>query len=117
HFLQGSLALTSLGLLSGCGQLPFQAQAKQPPKTPRLGVLDTGPREALAPAFDALLEGLREHGFVDGRNIAIEYRIAERDDQFPSLAAELVNLPVDLILTGGIGVTCAVKEAASTVPP
>jgi len=114
HFLQGSLALVGLGLLAGCGLLPFRAQ--QPPKTPRLGVLDTSPREALAPAFDALLEGLQEHGYIDGQNIIIEYRIAELDDQFPDLAAELVNLPVDVILTGGVTATRAAKQVTSSIP-
>src|SRR6266571_3957969 len=114
QFLQGSLALAGLGLLSGCGlQLH---QAKQPPQPPRLGVLDTAPREALAPAFDALLEGLREHGYIDEQNIIIEYRIAERDDQFPDLAAELVNLPADIILTGGVAATRAAKQVTSTIP-
>src|SRR5712691_10920874 len=114
QLLQGSLALAGLGLLSGCGvQLH---QAKQPSKPPRLGVLDTAPREALAPAFDALLEGLQEHGYIDGQNIIIEYRIAELDDQFPDLAAELVNLPVDVILTGGVTATRAAKQVTSSIP-
>ena len=116
QLLQGSLALAGLGLLSGCGQLPFQAQAKQPPKTPRLGVLDIAPGEGGAPAFDALLEGLGEHGYVDGRNIAIEHRVAGRDDQFPELAAELVNLPVDIILAGSFPATRAARQATSTIP-
>jgi putative ABC transport system substrate-binding protein len=104
--------VVGLGLLAGCGRLPWQAQA--PAKIPQLGYLSAfAPGDGLTAAFR---EGLREHGYIEGQNIVIEYRFAEgRQDRVPELAAELVRLSPELIVTSGTG-TRAVKEATSTIP-
>ncbi len=113
QFLRGSLALASLGLLSGCGMLPSQGQ--QPAKVPRIGYLGNGfPGGSTEEAF---LEGLRDLGYVEAQNIGIEWRFAEgRDERLPELAAELIGLPVDLILAAGPAATLAAKNAPTTLP-
>ena len=74
RFLQGSLALAGLSLLSGCG-LPLPG--RQPAKAPRIGFLAVGSREGRAPLIEALLQGLREHGYEEWRNITIDYCFSE----------------------------------------
>ena len=89
------------------------AQAQQPKKVPRIGYL-TGPsRSANARArTEAFRQGLRELGYIEGKNIVIEWRHAEgKLDRLPALAAELVRLKVDVIVTGGPTATRAAKEA------
>ena len=96
--------------------LSFSAEAQQTKKMPRLGFLVPGAQVAFATRADAFRQGLREFGYVDGQNIMIEYRYAERGfDQLPDLAAELVQLKVDIIVTAGVG-TRAAKKATSTIP-
>src|SRR3954447_25450792 len=88
-----------LGLLASCGRLPWQTQT--PAKVPRIGYL-TG--DGSTANFDAFLAGLRELGYVQGQHIVIEFRNAEgARDREPSLAADLVALPVDVIVTNGAG--------------
>ena len=90
------------------------AEAQTPGKIPRIGFLSF-PAERL-PAHDAFLQGLRELGYVEGQNIAIEYRWAGgKADRLPALAAELVALKVDVIVTFSIAVR-AVKETTKTIP-
>jgi len=75
------------------------ADAQQPKKVPRVCLLFPGSSTASA-RFDAFRQGLRELGYVDGKNSVIEYRLAEgKPDRLPELATELVNLKVDLIVT------------------
>lgn len=115
HFLQGSLAAAGLGLLTGCGQvsLPWQ----RPVKVPRIGFLAVGSREGRAFLIQGLLQGLGEHGYVEGQNIIIEYRFSEgRDDRLPVLAADLVELKVDLIVASGTPASFAARDATSTIP-
>ena len=77
-------------------------QAQQSAKVPRIGVLVTNSRSVIAARVDAFLQGLRELGYVEGKNIVIEWRSAEgKLDRLPALAAELVRLKVDVIVTGG----------------
>ncbi len=115
QFLQGSLALAGLGLLSGCGMPPLPGE--QAPKVPRIGFLAVGSRQSRAFMIDGLLQGLGEHGYVVGQNILIEYRFSEdRDDRLPQLAAELVDLKVDLIVASGTPASAAAKQATSTIP-
>ena len=84
---------------------------------PRIGILSPGPREAVTPIYvEPFLDGLRELGYGDGRDVAIEQRWSDRDDQLPELAAELVSLGVDVILTRGIFAAVAAKQATGTIP-
>ena len=67
--------------------------------------------------IEAFRQGLRELGYVEGKNIVVEWRSAEgKPDRLPALAAELVRLKVDVIVTGGPTATRAAKEATSTIP-
>jgi putative tryptophan/tyrosine transport system substrate-binding protein len=67
--------------------------------------------------IEGLLQGLREHGYVEGQNIVIEYRWAEgRAERLPDLAAELVSLNVDVIVAGGTPGPLAAKHATGTIP-
>ncbi len=92
-------------------------QAQQPTKIPRIGYLIGTAASALGARTDAFRQGLRELGYVEGKNIIIEWRSADgKPDLLPGLAAELVRLKVDIIVTGGPTVTRAVKEATSTIP-
>jgi ABC-type uncharacterized transport system substrate-binding protein len=83
----------------------------------RIGVLETIPAAANAANLAGLLRGLRERGYVEGQNLQIEYRSADgRAERFPGLAAEIVRLPVDLIVTRGTPAAKAAKGATQTVP-
>jgi putative ABC transport system substrate-binding protein len=94
------------------------AQAQQPGKVHRIGLLISASSAATAPFIDAFQQGLRELGYVEGKNIAIERRFAElKFDRLPDLAAELVGLKVDIIVAGGSNLAVrAAKQAASTIP-
>jgi putative ABC transport system substrate-binding protein len=94
------------------------AEAQQPKKIPRIGVLlGWSPKSAAAVSFvESFRQGLRELGYLDNQNIAIEYRYADGvNERLPGLAAELVHLKVDVIVTSGPGVAAA-KNATKTVP-
>lgn len=113
RFVRGA-SLAGLGLLAGCGRLPGPAQP--PAQSPRLGVLAVGSPADSAPNLDALRQGLQELGYVEGQNLAMEYRYAAgRREHLPDLAADLVRLPVDLIVTPGAGAEAA-KAASEAVP-
>jgi putative ABC transport system substrate-binding protein len=91
--------------------------AQQPTKIPRIGYLSTVSPAANATRIEALRQGLRELGYVEGKNIIIEWRYAEgKVDRLPSLAAQLVRLKVDLIVTGASPPTRAAKELTRTIP-
>jgi putative ABC transport system substrate-binding protein len=116
-FVQGAGAV-GLGLLAGCGRWPGQTPA--PTKVYRVGYLGMDPT---APEHEAFREGLREYGYVEGQNLAVEYRWAdraassERSSAFARFATELVALPVDvLIVAGGSGAIRGAREATSVVP-
>jgi ABC-type uncharacterized transport system substrate-binding protein len=80
-------------------------------------MLETIPAASNAANFDALRKGLRELGYVEGQNLIIDYRSADgRPERFPQLAAELVRLNVDLIVTRGTPAVMAAKNATGTVP-
>ena len=114
RFLRGSLALAGLGLLAGCARLPWQTQP--PAKVQRIGVLATA-GDGSDPDNAALRQGLRELGYSEGQNITLESRSSTRGpDQLAELAAELVGLPVDLIVSKGTGAALAAKQATATVP-
>ena len=93
------------------------AQAQQPPKSPRIGFLSAGSPSTIAARIDALREGLRELGYVEGKNILIEWRFAEgKPDRLPALMTELVRLNVDVIVSAGGQHTRPAKEATTTIP-
>jgi putative ABC transport system substrate-binding protein len=93
------------------------AQAQQPTKVPRIAYLTADSLSGMSTRTEAFRQGLRELGYVEGKNIIIEWRSAEGElDRLPALAAELVRLKVDVIVTGGQGATRPVKEATSTIP-
>ena len=93
------------------------AQAQQPTKVPRIGYLTGASLFANSARHEAFRQGLRELGYVEGKNIVIDWRSAEEKlDRLPALAAELVRLKVDIIVTGGSSPTRAAKEATTTIP-
>jgi putative ABC transport system substrate-binding protein len=90
------------------------ADAQQAAKVARIGVLRPAPVRQLE---DALREGLREHGYVEGQNVVIEWRFSGgRNERFVDLAGELARLPVDVIVTSGTPATGAAQRATSTIP-
>ena len=102
-----------IALLGGAAAWPLAGRAQQPAKTVCLGLLATLP----LPPVQRLFPKLREHGYVEGLNLRVEARFAEgRDDRYPALAAELVALPVDIIVTWGTPAALAAKQATKTVP-
>jgi len=113
EFVQG-VGIAGLGLLAGCGQLPWQAQAR----VPRIGWLGNVRADAnLDPNFEAFREGLRGLGYADGQNIVIEVRWSEgRVERLPALATELVRLQPDVLVTTTTLPTQAAMQATSTIP-
>ena len=94
------------------------AQAQQPKKVPRIGYLSSSDPASESTRSEAIRLALRELGYIEGQNIAIEYRYAEgKLDRFPELAAELVRLKVDIIVVaGGDTIVRAAKNATKTIP-
>jgi ABC-type uncharacterized transport system substrate-binding protein len=93
------------------------AEAQQPKKVPRIGYLVATSPSAFAARAEAFRQGLRELGYVEGKNIVIVYRYAQgKYDRLPELAAELVRVSVDVIVTGGGPATRAAKEATVKIP-
>ena len=92
------------------------ADAQQPARIPRIGILIPASVSFLSTRVEAFRQRLRERGYVEGKNIFIEYRYAEgKVERLPDLAAELVRLKVDVIVTIGPGILAA-KKASATVP-
>jgi putative ABC transport system substrate-binding protein len=97
--------------------LSYSASAQQPTKVPRIGFLTATSASSQVPRLEAFRQGLKDLGYFEGKNITIEYRFAEEKlDRVPNLAAELVHLKVDIIVTGGGTSTRAAKEATVTIP-
>lgn len=93
------------------------AHAQQPTKIPRIGYLINPSPSSYAARTESFRQGLRELGYVEGKNILIEFRYAEgKLDRLPALAAELLDFKPDVIVTGGGRSTGASKEATSTIP-
>jgi putative ABC transport system substrate-binding protein len=93
------------------------AEGQDPGKVPRIGFLASGLRSASAQRVELFQQGLRELGYVDGKNIVIEYRYADgKLEPLSALAAELVRLNVDLIVTDTSIAIDAVKNATQTIP-
>ena len=93
------------------------AAAQQPKRVPRIGFLTGASAFSMAARVEAFRQGLHELGYIEGKNIFIEWRFAEgKSDRLPALAAELVRLKVDIIVTGAPTSTRAAKQATATIP-
>jgi ABC-type uncharacterized transport system substrate-binding protein len=92
-------------------------EAQQPTKIPRIGFLTAGSSSTIPARIDAFRQGLRELGYVEDKNIVIEWRFGEgKLDRLPALVSELVRLKVDVILSAGAAVTRPAKDATRTIP-
>ena len=106
-----------LALAFGLLAAPLVAEAQQPAKVPRIGFLGNSTAALEANLVGPFRDGLRDLGYVEGRNILIEYRWAEgKYERFPALIAELVALKVDVIVTAGTPAALAVQKAAPSIP-
>ncbi len=95
----------------------FSAEAQQPMKVSLIGRLSASSPSSISARTEAFRQGLRELGYIEGKNIVIEYRYAEgKPDRLPALAAELVRLKVDVIVTTSPNATRSAKEATVTIP-
>jgi len=109
--------ITVLTLSAMLFALAFSVDAQQPTKVPRIGYLTNTSLSGNSARTEAFRQGLRELGYVEGKNIVIEWRYLEgKPDRLLSLAAELVRLKVDIIVTAGPLATRAAKEGTSTIP-
>ena len=119
RIFEGAKKLTRTALV-GLGAMILLAPvvaAQSPVKAARIGILAGGTASTEAVRYEAFGQGLNELGYVEGRNIVIEYRYAEgKLERLPALAAELVRLNVDLILTSGDPGVRAAKQASQTIP-
>src|SRR5262245_40917375 len=96
---------------SAAASWPLAARAQQQAKVPRIGIIDD------APIWDHFRQGLRDLGYIEGQNIAFEYRSAEgMPDRLAAVATELARVPVDVILTYGTPSTAAAKQATTAIP-
>ena len=97
--------------------LSLPAQAQQPARIHRIGILSPSSGSFFSARVEAFRQRLRQLGYVEGKNIVIEYRYAEgKPERLPDLAAELVRLKVDVIVTTNSGATLAAKKASGTIP-
>jgi putative ABC transport system substrate-binding protein len=103
-------------LLGGAAAWPVVARAQKPARLPTIGFLGTATSSAWSEWVAAFVRRLSEHGWIEGSTIAIEYRWAEgRSERLAEIAAELIRLKVDIIVTSGTGVAAA-KQATSVIP-
>jgi putative tryptophan/tyrosine transport system substrate-binding protein len=104
-------------VLGGAAAWPLAARAQQGGRIYRIGFLANDPTIPTQAAGQAFLDGLRESGFIEGKNVIIERRFAEgRRDRYAELATELVRLQVDIIVSSSSQATVAVKRATTTIP-
>ena len=108
----GLLITLTLGLLAA----PVAAEAPPAGKVYRIGILQVGTAAGTAGSLAVFRQGLRDLGWVDGQQIALEERSAESLDRLPALAADLVRLPVALILAWGTPSARAAQHATTTIP-
>ncbi len=109
----GVIVTLTLSLLAA----PLAAEAQQRRNVPRIGVLSTGSPPPTLARLEPFIQGLRELGYVEGQTIAFEYRFADgKPERLPGLAAELIGLKVDVIVTVGTPAAVAAKQATSKIP-
>src|SRR5262245_53124784 len=115
--MKKKIAIPTLGAIVFALCFPAEGQ-QQPAKVPRIGYLSPSDAATEPTRSEPIRQALRELGYIDGQNIAIEYRYAEgKVDRFPELAAELVRLKVDIILVaGGTRLVMAANNATKTIP-
>jgi len=95
---------------------PVAPRAQQPAKVAHIGYLSLGPASAWTSRVDALQVGLRDLGWIEGKNIVIEFRWADNVDQLPGLAAELVRMKVDVIFAPSSTMVEPARQATKTIP-
>ena len=96
---------------------PLAAHAQQPGRVWRIGVLETTSMAMNAANFEAFRQNLRDLGYIEEQNLIIEYRSAEgRSERFADLAADLLRLNIDVIVTRGTPAVLAAKKATTTIP-
>jgi ABC-type uncharacterized transport system substrate-binding protein len=101
-------------LLGGAATWPLAASAEQPAKVPRVGILSPAPNETAA-TLTAFREGIRDLGYVEGQTIELDFRLSKGImDVLPALAAELVRIPVNVIVTDSTSGTLAAFAATRT---
>jgi putative tryptophan/tyrosine transport system substrate-binding protein len=107
-------------VLALCAMLPAlcaSAEAQQPKKVPRIGFLDASTASGMAGLLEAFRQELSKLGWIEGKNITIEYRFAEqKNERLPELVADLVRLKVDLIVVSATPPALAAKSASTTIP-
>jgi putative ABC transport system substrate-binding protein len=114
RFLKASLAVAGIGLAAACSLPPPPWQ--QTPTTPRIGYLGPGTTGPYPMFLDAFRQGLRDLGYVEGQNIAVEYRFTDTGlERAPEFAADLVGRNVDLIVTTGAEATIIARDATTTI--
>ena len=114
--LISDLRVLTSGLCGLLFALSVSAEAQQPMKVPRIGYLSTDSPSTIPARIEAFRQGLRELGYVGAKNIVIEWRFADgKADRLRGLAAELVRLNVNVIVTSGPAATRAAKEATATI--
>jgi len=107
------IVMLALGLLVG----PLAAETPPSAHVPRIGLLDTGSPSTSQARIDAIHQGFRDVGCLEGQNIVLEYRWAEGNlDRLPDLATDLVRLPVDVIMAPGNAATRVAQHATRTIP-
>jgi putative ABC transport system substrate-binding protein len=105
-----------ISLLGGAAAWPLSARAQQPAKVPRIGILSPAASETAA-SLSAFREKIRDLGYVEGKTIALDFRLSKGImDALPALAAELVRLPVNVIVTDTTSATLAAFAATHTIP-
>jgi putative tryptophan/tyrosine transport system substrate-binding protein len=109
--------ITVLTLSAMLLALCFPAWAQQQPKVVKIGWLLVGSTSNMASLREVFRQGLRELGYVEGKNLVIEYRYGEdKLERLPALAEELVRLKVDVLVTSATTATLAAKDVAQTIP-
>jgi ABC-type uncharacterized transport system substrate-binding protein len=118
HDGRGNIKLIGVALCAFLLALAFSVEAQQPQKVPRIGYLVTGvPSSSSSLNLEAFRQGLRDFGYIEGKNIQIESRYADgKLDRLPSLVAELVQPKVDVLISGTLVAIRAAKQATNTIP-